>query len=201
MGLCHYFFVGVVEATGGVRRVLAIFHSPNALALFLGRGLPVAITLALFAGQKRWFYTAASLASLACLYLTYSRGAWLGVGCALLFVVVLRGSRRLLVSVGTAVAVTVGLLAFLPRGRLVSEATIEQRAAFEKRLGLDRSIPVQFVDFIGDIARLNFGDSLWQHRPAMEIVFEKLPLTLILAFIGIGLAFVLSIPLGIIAAL
>ena len=127
VGLYHYFFVGVVEATGGVRRVLAIFHSPNALALFLGKGLPVAITLALFAGQKRWFYTAASLASLACLYLTYSRGAWLGVGCALLFIVVLRGSRRLLASVGTAVAVAVGLLAFLPRGRLLSEATIEQR--------------------------------------------------------------------------
>ena len=81
------------------------------------------------------------------------------------------------------------------------EATLEQRAAFEKRLGLDRPIPVQFVDFIGDIFRLNFGDSLWQHRPAMEIVFEKLPLTLVLAFIGIGLAFILSIPLGIIAAL
>ena len=81
------------------------------------------------------------------------------------------------------------------------EATLEQRAAFEKQLGLDRPIPVQFVDFIGDIVRLNFGDSLWQHRPAMEIVFEKLPLTLVLAFIGIGLAFILSIPLGIIAAL
>jgi peptide/nickel transport system permease protein len=49
--------------------------------------------------------------------------------------------------------------------------------------------------------RLEFGDSLWQHRPAMEIVFEKLPLTLALAFLGIGLAFVFSIPLGIIAAL
>ena len=35
----------------------------------------------------------------------------------------------------------------------------------------------------------------------MEIVFEKLPLTLDLAFLGIGLAFVLAIPLGIIAAL
>ena len=50
------------------------------------------------------------------------------------------------------------------------EATLEQRAAFEKRL-------------------------------AMEIFFEKLPLTLALAFLGIGLAFVFSIPLGIIAAL
>ncbi len=81
------------------------------------------------------------------------------------------------------------------------EATLEQRAAFEKRLGLDRPIPVQFLEFMGDIARLDFGNSLWQHRPAMEIVFEKLPLTLILSFVGIGFAFVISIPLGIIAAL
>ncbi len=81
------------------------------------------------------------------------------------------------------------------------EATLEQRAAFEKRLGLDRPIAVQFVEFMGDIVRMDFGDSLWQHRPAMEIVLEKLPRTLTLAFLGIGLAFVLSIPLGIIAAL
>jgi peptide/nickel transport system permease protein len=81
------------------------------------------------------------------------------------------------------------------------EATLEQRAAFEKGLGLDRPIPVQFIEFIGDIARLDFGNSLWQHRPVMEIVFEKLPLTLLLAFMGIGFAFVISIPLGILAAL
>ena len=81
------------------------------------------------------------------------------------------------------------------------EATLEQRAAFEKQLGLDRPVSIQFAEFMGDISRLDFGDSLWQHRPAMDIVFEKLPLTLVLAFIGIGLAFILSIPLGIIAAL
>jgi peptide/nickel transport system permease protein len=81
------------------------------------------------------------------------------------------------------------------------EATAEQRAEFEKQLGLDRPIHIQFVDFMEGLARLDFGDSLWQRRPAMRIVFEKLPLTLELAFLGIGLAFFLSIPLGIIAAL
>ena len=81
------------------------------------------------------------------------------------------------------------------------ESTVEQRAAFEKQLGLDRPIYIQFADFMGDIARLDFGDSLWQHRPAMEIVFEKLPLTLLLTAVGIGLAFVIAIPLGIVAAL
>jgi peptide/nickel transport system permease protein len=81
------------------------------------------------------------------------------------------------------------------------EATHEQRAAFEKQLGLDRPIPIQFVDFVGDVARLDFGESLWQRRPAMEIVFEKLPLTLQLTAAGIGLAFLLAVPLGIFAAL
>jgi peptide/nickel transport system permease protein len=81
------------------------------------------------------------------------------------------------------------------------EATVEQRAAFEKQLGLDRPIAVQYIDFIGGLTRGDFGDSLWQRRPAMRIVFEKLPLTLVLAVLGIGFAFVLSIPLGIIAAL
>ena len=81
------------------------------------------------------------------------------------------------------------------------EATLEQRAAFEKQLGLDRPIAVQFGDFLVDLVHLDFGQSLWQHRPAMEIVFEKLPLTMLLAALGIGLAFLLSIPLGIIAAL
>ncbi len=81
------------------------------------------------------------------------------------------------------------------------EATAEQRAAFEKQLGLDRPIWIQFADFADGLSRFEFGDSLWQRRPAMEIVFEKLPLTLGLAFMGIGLAFFLAIPLGIIAAL
>lgn len=81
------------------------------------------------------------------------------------------------------------------------ESTVEQRAAFEKKLGLDRPIYVQFVDFMGDIARLDFGDSLWQHRPAMEIVFEKLPMTILLTAVGIGFASIIAIPMGIIAAL
>ncbi|KIX14136.1 ABC transporter permease [Dethiosulfatarculus sandiegensis] len=81
------------------------------------------------------------------------------------------------------------------------ESTLEQRAAFEKQLGLDRPIYIQFADFLEDISRLDFGDSLWQHRPAMDIVFEKLPFTFQLTAVGIGLAFVIAVPLGIIAAL
>jgi peptide/nickel transport system permease protein len=81
------------------------------------------------------------------------------------------------------------------------ESTAEQRAAFEKKLGLDRPIHIQFVEFVGNMFRLDFGDSLWQKRPAMDIVFEKLPMTILLTVVGIGFACVMAIPLGIIAAL
>ncbi len=81
------------------------------------------------------------------------------------------------------------------------ESTEEQRAAFKKQLGLDRPIHIQFIDFMAGIARLDFGESLWQKRPAMDIVFEKLPMTLLLTAVGVGLACVFAIPLGIVSAL
>lgn len=81
------------------------------------------------------------------------------------------------------------------------EASEEQRAVFAAQLGFDRSIPVQFIDYLGDAIRFDFGNSLWQDRPAMEIVFEHLPRTLFLVMASIGIAVVLSIPIGIMAAL
>jgi peptide/nickel transport system permease protein len=87
------------------------------------------------------------------------------------------------------------------RVMLPIEATAEQRAEFAAQLGLDRPIPVQFVDYLGDASRFDFGDSLWQHRPAMGIVFEHLPRTLILIGLSIGLSILLAIPIGIFASL
>jgi peptide/nickel transport system permease protein len=81
------------------------------------------------------------------------------------------------------------------------EATAENRAALEAQLGLDRPIVVQFIDYVSGASRLDFGDSLWQRRPAMEIVFEKLPATFLLVLSGFGLALVAGVSLGITAAL
>ncbi len=81
------------------------------------------------------------------------------------------------------------------------EATAEERAAFAASLGLDRSIPVQFWDFVQGAVRFDFGDSLWQGRPAFEIILEVLPRTVMLVLAGLGLAIVLAVPVGIFAAL
>lgn len=81
------------------------------------------------------------------------------------------------------------------------EATEEQRADFEHQLGLDRSIPVQFWEYLKDVAHLDFGESLVLRENAMEIVLERLPATLVLVAAGMGLAFVVSMVLGVLAAL
>lgn len=84
---------------------------------------------------------------------------------------------------------------------LPMETSAAQRAAFAQQLGLDRPLYIQFIDFLADLAHLNLGESLWQHRPVTQIVFEKLPITLYLVGTAMALAIVLSIPLGIVAAL
>jgi peptide/nickel transport system permease protein len=81
------------------------------------------------------------------------------------------------------------------------EATPEQREAFAKTIGFDRPILTQFISFVGDLVRLDFGDSLWQRRPALDIVFEHMPRTFQLVGAGMVLSLLISIPLGIIAAL
>ncbi len=81
------------------------------------------------------------------------------------------------------------------------EATEEQRREFEHRFGFDRPIPVQFADYLEDLARLDLGESLWQRRPVIEIILEHLPRTFLLVFPAMGVMVVLAVPLGVVAAL
>lgn len=80
------------------------------------------------------------------------------------------------------------------------EASEEERAAFAAALGLDRSIPVQFLDYLRGLARFDLGTSLWQDRPALTIVMEHLPITLLLVVASMVIAIVVALPLGAIAA-
>ena len=84
---------------------------------------------------------------------------------------------------------------------LPMESSAAQRALFAQQLGLDRPLYLQFLDFLGNVARLDLGESLWQHRPVTQIVLERLPMTLYLVVAGMALAIALSLPLGILAAL
>jgi peptide/nickel transport system permease protein len=81
------------------------------------------------------------------------------------------------------------------------ESTPEQRAEFKHQLGLDRSIPVQFWHYMGEVVHLDFGQSLVLRENAMNVVLERLPATVLLVSASLILAFVVSMTLGVIAAL
>jgi peptide/nickel transport system permease protein len=84
---------------------------------------------------------------------------------------------------------------------LPPEASIEQIEALEQALGLDKPMVVQFVIFLKQAVQGDFGDSLWQGRPAAKLVFERLPATLELTIAAVFVAVVIGIPAGILAAL
>ncbi|MSQ14485.1 MAG: hypothetical protein EXR50_01290 [Dehalococcoidia bacterium] len=150
--LYHYFFIGVTEATGGVSRILAIYHSPNALALFLGRIIPVAFALALAKGLGRasWRGTLPFLAALlpmaVVLYLTYSRGAWLAVALNIILMLFVVGKSKL---AGGALLVAIAasiLLLVLFQDRVLSSAPVLQRVyVWEAAINLIKDHPLMGV--------------------------------------------------------
>ena len=80
-------------------------------------------------------------------------------------------------------------------------ATPAERAARRAQLGFDRAIPVQFIHFVGDLTRLDFGKSTYvRDKPALSVVFDYLPRTLELVGLGMMFAVVASIPLGVLAS-
>jgi peptide/nickel transport system permease protein len=81
------------------------------------------------------------------------------------------------------------------------EATAEQRNQMRETLGFNDPLIVQFARFSWNALRGDFGNSLWQRVPALPLVIERLPATLLLSFAAIGLAIVFAVPLGVLAAL
>ena len=79
------------------------------------------------------------------------------------------------------------------------EATEEQREAARVAYGLDKSVGEQFVNFVGDSARLDFGDSLRYKVPVREVIFNRLPATIELGLAAMFFAAVIGVPLGILA--
>lgn len=75
---------------------------------------------------------------------------------------------------------------------------VERRRA---ELGLDQPVPVQYLAWSREVLRGDLGFSFVTRRPVLEMVGERILPTVRLMGTGIGLALIVSIPLGIIAAL
>ena len=110
-----------------------------------------------------------------------------------------------------AVSVVAFILIQLPPGDFVDSyvnhkqqggviMTNEEVAEMRNLLGLNRPMYVQYFDWIGGVVQGDFGFSWEFRRPVADVIGERLPLTLILAFSTLLFTYLLAIPIGIYSA-
>ncbi len=100
----------------------------------------------------------------------------------------------------TVVFVVLNLSGDPIRMMLPPTASAEDVAAMREAFGFDRPLPEQYVKFLRQVVKLDFGRSIQTRMPATEQVLMRFPATLLLAFSSLLLAALIGIPLGILAA-
>ncbi len=112
-------------------------------------------------------------------------------------------------AVAILVALTVSLITFSMiylsgdpavalAGETATEADIEN---IRRYYGYDRPIMVQYLDWLYRAVQGDFGQSHYLKKPVAEVIFERLPTTMLLGFCALVFALTLSIPLGVLAAI
>ncbi len=79
------------------------------------------------------------------------------------------------------------------------DATEQQREEARAAYGLDRPLTTQFVDFVGDASKLEFGNSIRYKQPVRQVIFDRLPATVELAIAAMIFALFIGVPLGVLA--
>ena len=82
-------------------------------------------------------------------------------------------------------------------GHVTQEIIARERA----RLGLDKPLPVQFVDWMTGLVTLDLGNSMWTGRPVAEEIGVRIGLTFQVALMAAFISVLIAIPLGTISAL
>ena len=83
---------------------------------------------------------------------------------------------------------------------LGNEANPAQLETLRTQLGLDRSLPEQFILWLGQALRGNLGESFFLGRPVSRALVERLPATMQLAVLSLVFSLLIGIPTGIVAA-
>jgi len=79
--------------------------------------------------------------------------------------------------------------------------TEEQLEEVRKELGLNKPVPVQYINWVGDLFFARGGDSLVNDKPVYDEILRRLPLTAQLTVTSILVAHLIAIPAGVISAL
>ena len=115
-------------------------------------------------------------------------------------------AKRLIASIvimwfATAVVFGLSRAAGDPTFLFISEYTTDEVIAeWRKEFGLDRPYPIQYLSWLGTAIRGDFGASLNEARPAIDVVVQRLPATLQLAAVSFVFAIAIGIPIGVLSA-
>jgi peptide/nickel transport system permease protein len=113
--------------------------------------------------------------------------------------------RRLLRFVVVCIGVSLVTFAILhasgdPVALIMPEAPEADRAMLREALGLSDPLPTQFVRFVANATRGDFGNSFFHREPAFALVIERMPTTLALTCLAVLLALAVALPVGIYSA-
>jgi peptide/nickel transport system permease protein len=87
-----------------------------------------------------------------------------------------------------------------PGGMMDAQRAADVQAARMRLYGLDKPVYIQYATWLGRVVRLDFGDSIKHHRSVIDLIKERLPITLVLNLISFVIIYAISIPMGILSA-
>ncbi len=120
--------------------------------------------------------------------------------------------RRLVTAVPTLFGITVLIFVAMrvlpgdPLAMIASESQGQYRlsdqelASARASLGLDRSLPEQYVTWMGDVARGDLGHSFWNTEPIRDTVIRRGAVSLEIALVAVGLSWLVGVPAGMLSA-
>ena len=80
-------------------------------------------------------------------------------------------------------------------------ATEEQILAMRHVLGLDRPLPVQYVNYVSRAIRGDLGQSIHFKQPVLQLILERMPATIELTLYSLAIALAIAFPIGVLSAL
>ena len=116
-------------------------------------------------------------------------------------------ARRIAQAVPTLLLVAIAVFTLIhlipgdPAQLMLGDAADDNTvAALRTQLGLDQPLQLQFVHWLGQIARGDFGQSISMGVPVLPLVLERFEVSATIVLIAVGLATLIAVPAGLIAA-
>jgi len=117
--------------------------------------------------------------------------------------VVHRLAQLIVVLFVTSIAIF-SMTALLPGDPTVTilgeSSTMDQRQALRETMRLDDPLPVRYIAWLGSALQGDLGRSIRTQEPVTQMLANRFPVTLELTFLSLGLAMLIGIPMGIVAA-